>query len=166
MQGKLMKININKKGFTLVEILAVVLIVGVLSAMALPQYRRVVERARATEAIAGLKTLYDSSERLAVDFGYNDYASLYSSGTQNIGIGRLDMFQNSGAETKNDATLSTSNFIYSFPSGNTIAAKRTGGNFAGKCIIFRREDQQVFCSGSSAYCKTIDIEENESVGGC
>ncbi|WP_428038694.1 type IV pilin protein, partial [Candidatus Avelusimicrobium faecicola] len=38
----------NKKGFTLVEILTVVLIVGVLSAVALPQYRRAVERSRAT----------------------------------------------------------------------------------------------------------------------
>ena len=59
--------KINKKGFTLVEVLTVVIIVGVLSSLALPQYRRVVERARATEAIAELKTLYDASERLAVD---------------------------------------------------------------------------------------------------
>ena len=47
----------NKKGFTLVEILTVVIIIGILSALALPQYRRVVERARATEAMAAWKSL-------------------------------------------------------------------------------------------------------------
>lgn len=158
--------KINKKGFTLVEILTVVLIVGVLSAVALPQYRRAVERSRATQAIGGLKNLYDSSERLAVDLGYDDYESLYASGKEDIGIGRFDMFQDSGAGVRKNSVLTTSDFIYSIPNGTLISARRSSNKYRGMCIIFRREDQKLFCVGTSAFCNTIDIEHDNSIGGC
>ena len=50
----------NKNGFTLVEVLTVVVIIGVLTSMALPMYTRAIERSRATEAMADIKAMNDS----------------------------------------------------------------------------------------------------------
>jgi len=53
----------NTKGFTLVELLVVVLIIGVLSAIALPQYTASIERARATEALTMMNDIRYAAER-------------------------------------------------------------------------------------------------------
>lgn len=52
----------NKKGFTLLELLVVVLIIGILAAVALPQYQRAVEKSTATQALSIIKTVYQSIE--------------------------------------------------------------------------------------------------------
>ncbi len=59
----------NKKGFTLVEVLVVVLIIGILGAIALPQYMTSVERARVTSNMSVLKPIYDSALQY---YSFND----------------------------------------------------------------------------------------------
>ncbi len=48
----------NKKGFTLVEVLVVMIIIGVLATIFLPNYYNYLEQARATEGVNSLLNIY------------------------------------------------------------------------------------------------------------
>lgn len=53
----------QKKGFTLIELMAVVLIIGILVAIALPRYARAVHRSEMIESMTTVRTIFDSAVR-------------------------------------------------------------------------------------------------------
>ena len=83
------------RGFTLVEMLTVVLIIAILTSLALPQFRKVIEKSRLSEVVSRMRAYYDSSERLAGEFGFRSYERLLATkGTaneKNYSFGRLDV---------------------------------------------------------------------------
>ena len=58
-----------RKGFTLIELLVVVLIMGILASVAMPQYFKSVEKARAAEAINALQAIAAAEQRYNMKTG-------------------------------------------------------------------------------------------------
>ena len=65
----------TRRGFTLIELLVVVLIIGILAAVAVPQYQKVVERSKATEAMSMLSSIAKAYQVYYLANG--DYATTF-----------------------------------------------------------------------------------------
>ena len=52
----------NNNAFTLIELLVVVLIIGILAAVAVPQYQKAVEKSKAAQALTLLRSMYQAGQ--------------------------------------------------------------------------------------------------------
>ena len=60
----------NRCGFTLVEIMITVVIIGVIAVLAIPRYTNSVERTRASDGVQILRTLFEAQELYFVEHNF------------------------------------------------------------------------------------------------
>ena len=142
-----MKLTLKrKKGFTLLEIIIVVIIVGVLASLALPRLFSTVEYSRSTEALASIGSIRGSMERCALKSGTGSYTSCTSFATQ------LDI-ADPGAEAGHHFTYGiTANGA----TGYTIIATRgtlDNNGASGDLITVLKDASVVSKSGTTAFSK-------------
>jgi type IV pilus assembly protein PilE len=71
----------NKKGFSLTELMITVAVIGIIAAIAIPSYSNYMQRARRAEAISALETLALYEEKNFAEFGrYTTIAGLAAVG--------------------------------------------------------------------------------------
>ena len=161
----------KNKGFTLIEMLTVVLIVAILTAVALPQYRNVVEKGRAAEAQSMLRNIYDSSERLAAEFGYRSYEKLIAAkgNESNYSFARLDMFDANdmptGCEISYNTTLKCTRFFYKIAKDGYVVAKKRTNPHVNTYILLKRDTLELFCLPPSGDTDACDVYGLDQVAG-
>ena len=111
------KIKNGRKGFTLLELLVVVLIIGILTAVALPHYKKVTEKAKMMNAVTTVKAIAQAQKRYYLT--HNRYARCEELNALDIDLSSSDNCVYEGNLTCN--CRKTSNFLYMSNSGANTA---------------------------------------------
>lgn len=161
------KEHIMKKntGFTLIEVLVVVLIVGTLATVALPQYERAVMRSRASEIWAILPTVRSAAQEYCLANG----------GTYgNIPVEDLSVSFPSHMKT----TAFSCSSCWSFASGHgqvsgalLLNGKKVDDNITSEDFVQLTLGQNGSrsCEGTKSNCKKLGFSKGDvycSSGGC
>ncbi len=171
----------SNKGFTLLELLVVVLIIGILAGIALPQYNKAVEKTRLSEALLTVNALQKAIDIYVLTNGYtpNGYTNIYFS---NPDTNALDIDTTSGFNCSENQCLNNF-FAYSAGCSNTecfITFGRliqNGGSWNGsqyEIYIHKNKDDETWektCEYQEEYgkgyiCDYLESHGFENRGAC
>lgn len=107
----------KSKGFTIIELLIVIIVIAILSAIAVPQYRKMSKRAQISTAVSELDMMYKANALYYADTGQ------YSLNEEGLGlyIGEIDTIFAGGS------TFSYSYDPLTSPNTYLITAEGAGG---------------------------------------
>lgn len=146
--------DVNKSGFTLIEILIVVLIIGLLVSIAVPGYRKAVEKSKVTGALNTMQAVAKS------EHGWYLVKNNYTKDFANLDI---DLYDKDGNKAE-DEILQGINYTYELLDTG-ILATRTNGEYS---IYQDYDTKQIMCTpGTHFICDNLGAftkEPCEKVG--
>lgn len=147
-----MQINQNLRGFTLTELLVVVLIIGILAAVALPQYQKVVDKTRMVQLSALSVNMSQSIQRYHLENG------IYPTKWNEIDIDLPGSLGNGGKYYYTKKDDQNYPFAVLNPFGNT-AIYFYGGNkyLPGILFMTRYERKEQYCYASNTNQKAQNL---------
>lgn len=151
----------KRKGFTLVEVLAVVVIMGIILVIAVPKITKVVSNSKSKVAIEGAREITKASKMYSLEHSYFesidvlDSSKLKYDGTQptsgivqtnSNGDTRLSVIINNYCVTKNyntnySATLLNDGDTCDGPFGITVTLNANGGVLSNNTLIFEEDSE-------------------------
>ncbi len=127
------------RGVTLLELMVVVVIIGILTAIAYPSYREFVERAKRTEAKAMLLKIAVNQERFYL---------------QNNTFGTMTQLQYDEPQITDSEAYSVTITANDASDFSATATYQLGGDEAGKCLTFTIDGRGTKTSGPYTDCWT------------
>ena len=152
----------KNQAFTLIELLVVVLIIGILTAIAVPQYQKAVEKSRVAQALTFMKTLYQAQQYYFLANG--DYPNSFNDLSVNIPWTEKEKWF-TGASAKD--SFSDGKWSVQLLKGKSsgilmghISGKYKGAGFAIYQNSSGAPNEQILCFERKAEGITFDDEED------
>lgn len=152
--------NTKQGGFTLIELMIVVAIIGVLASLAIPQYQNYIARSQFSEAHTLL-----SGARVAVQERV-DAGQVID--FDNLGLRQQGRYGRLTNGTANIATGVSHSLVYTFNDNDALTAAQTGvnANLSDRSVTYTyRVEETVDGAGDDGWSCTTDVDE-QYVNNC